>query len=157
MGIFVHSSLNYFVRSDLCRVTDHLECIFVEIVQIGKKNIIIGCIYRPPGADRETIESFNIVFSDILRIIEQGKSKTVILAGDFNFDLLKHDSHNPTGEFLNNLISFSYIPLITHPTRITEHSSTLIDNIFINHDYNKCKSAIVYNDISDHLPVVMHL
>ena len=43
--------------------------------------------------------------------------------------------------------------IITKPTRITSHSSTLIDNIFTNiHDYAHM-SGIIMCDISDHFPV----
>ena len=40
--------------------------------------------------------------------------------------------HNQTNEFLDSLASNSFIPLILQPTRITSHSNTLIDNIFLN-------------------------
>ena len=49
------------------------------------------------------------------------------------------------------------MPTICQPTRITEFSATLIDNIFVHStklDYN---SVIVYSDISDHLVVAIHL
>ena len=80
-----------------------------------------------------------------------------VIAGDFNLDFLKYASHAATGDFLNLLLSYNFLPTICQPTRITEFSSTLIDNIFVNCiklDYN---SVIVYSDISDHLPVAIHL
>lgn len=157
VGIFVHSSLNYSVRSDLCRMENYIECVFLEIIQINLKSIIIGCIYRPPNADRETIDIFNSEFSQILKNIEQGKEKTVLLAGDYNLDLIKNDKHGPTADFLNNLLCHSFLPAIRYPTRISEHSSTLIDNIFINVVPERYDSAIIYNDISDHLPIAIHL
>ena len=39
------------------------------------------------------------------------------------------------------------------PTRITETSCTLIDNIFTNDLSNEHFSGILYSDINDHLPV----
>ena len=51
--------------------------------------------------------------------------------GDFNIDLLKIDSHADSEHFMNTLGSF-FQPQILQPTRITSHSSTLIDNIFFN-------------------------
>ena len=42
------------------------------------------------------------------------------------------------------------------PTRITDHSATIIDNIFIKPPkkllQNKCSSGNLYSDVSDHLP-----
>ena len=48
------------------------------------------------------------------------------------------------------------IPCITLPTRITDHSATLIDHIFIKCPkkliQNKCSSGNLITDLSDHLP-----
>ena len=77
--------------------------------------------------------------------------------GDYNLDLLNCDSHAPTSDFVNNFMSHSFFPTIHLPTRITETSSTLIDNIFSNNMQHSMKTAIIYGDISDHLPVVMHI
>ncbi len=46
--------------------------------------------------------------------------------------------------------------MINHPTRVTETSTTLIDNIFTNrHDENECISGILPTDVSDHFPFFM--
>ena len=52
--------------------------------------------------------------------------------GDFNIDLLKFNTHSTSENFLNVFGSFFFQPHILQPTRITDHSSTLIDNIFFN-------------------------
>ena len=49
------------------------------------------------------------------------------------------------------------MPTIFHPTRITANSATLIDNIFFNSIAYQFKTSIVYSDISDHLPVAIHI
>jgi len=64
---------------------------------------------------------------------------------------------NPTSDFLNNLLSYSFVPLIRYPTRITETSATLIDNIFVNCINLDIDSSILYSDISDHLPVATRI
>jgi hypothetical protein len=45
--------------------------------------------------------------------------------------------------------------LITRPTRITEHTVTLIDNIFTNdlEQIEFSKNGLIFTDISDHLPI----
>ena len=43
-------------------------------------------------------------------------------------------------------------PLINKPMRITNHSATLIDNIFTNAFRISHNSGILVNDLSDHLP-----
>ena len=46
-----------------------------------------------------------------------------------------------------------FFPLITRPTRITSHTATLLDNIFVNCLDSYCDSGLLFSDISDHLPV----
>jgi len=75
---------------------------------------------------------------------------------DYNLDLPKYETHEQTELFLNDLLSHSFLPTIYHPTRIIDTTATLIGNIFINGVNNKFDSAIVYSDISHHLPVVIH-
>jgi hypothetical protein len=84
------------------------------------------------------------------------RKKIAFIAGDFNLDLIKQEKHAQTAEFLNILLSYSFYPTIHSPTRISDTSSTLIDNIFTNSTQHKMSSAIVYSSISDHLPIALH-
>ena len=72
--------------------------------------------------------------------------------GDFNINLLNYDSHTPADEFINNMGVFCFQPHIIQPTRITDHSATLIDNIYFNSIEHYCISGNLLCDISDHLP-----
>ena len=51
--------------------------------------------------------------------------------GDFNVNLLNYESHNETNDFINTMVSHYLLPHILHPTRVTDHSATVIDNIFL--------------------------
>ena len=51
--------------------------------------------------------------------------------------------------FFEQLTSCGFYPKISMPTRFTEHSATLIDNISTNHLENN-GSCILTNSISDH-------
>ena len=130
----------------------YLECLFVELTQTGTHRTLIGCVYRPPNTD---LPSFNLAFLDVLKSIDCKGYKSIAIAGDFNLDLVKSDTHNPTGEFLQNLLSYSYLPAINIPTRITELSKTVIDNVFISNANPITNAAVVYCDISDHLPIAV--
>ena len=76
--------------------------------------------------------------------------------GDFNIDLLKSESCDHANRFTEQLFTSSHIALITKPTRITQHTATLIDNIFTNNIEKLESSAngIIFSDLSDHLPIV---
>ena len=91
--------------------------------------------------------------------IHQKKLKNesfVILGTDQNFDLLKVDNHPQTSSLLNIFIANSFLPCTSKPTRIADHSQTLIDNIYTNNIQQETviKSGILLEDISDHLPIV---
>ena len=76
---------------------------------------------------------------------------------DYKIDLLKCNSHKSTSDFINTMFVSSFIPLINRPTRITNSSGTIIDNIFTtchNIDYI---SGILPMNISDHFPIFMSL
>ena len=42
---------------------------------------------------------------------------------------------------------------ITKPTRITKHSSTIINNIITSNIFHSNKNGLLMNDITDHLPI----
>ena len=72
---------------------------------------------------------FNSKWKSILISIDNSKKKTILLADDYNSDLLNSDDQH-VSDFINNLLAYSYLPAITHPTWNTQHSKTLLDNIF---------------------------
>ena len=57
------------------------------------------------------------------------ENKEIYICGDFNINLLKYDEDIVVQEFYNLMTSNGFIPQITPPTRITDYSMTLIDNI----------------------------
>ena len=73
----------------------------------------------------------------------------VFLVGDFNIDLLKYKSHNYTNDLINFLVSHSFLPYILQPTRVTDHSSTIIDNIFSNITDHETSSGNITTLIAD--------
>ena len=54
------------------------------------------------------------------------------ILGNFNADLIKMGIHVPTSEFLGGLTSRGFYPLVSLPSRITDTTATLIDNIVTN-------------------------
>ena len=75
---------------------------------------------------------------------------------DQNIDLLKSESHNATGRFLDAILSLKLWPLITRPARITQKSATLIDNIYISTNLQRSfNSLILIDNISDHPMVAL--
>ncbi len=72
--------------------------------------------------------------------------------GDFNLNLLDSSNHQPTEDFVKIVYAYGLRLRIDQPTRISPHSSSLIDNILTNHNAS-IWTGILYADISDHLPL----
>jgi hypothetical protein len=154
VGLYLQNSLEYKLCSK-CNYTnpDLIESIFVEICIPNGKNIIVGTVYRPPN---QNVAAFLEKFNEIISIISKD-NKPCYVMGDFNLDLLHYNHHALTQEFVDNLFSQMFFPLITKPTRLTSHSATLLDNIFTNNPTRKILNSILLNDISDHLPVFAYI
>ena len=157
MNLFLFLLLLCYVNKELASkciphksivVDNLLECITIELMISGHKNVIVSCLYSTPGYNTN-------YFSEILYDLfsELSVSKTIFICGDFNLDIVKHNSNHATQYFLDTMYSLGLYPLIDRPSRITNHSSTLIDNIFTNaKEYNNV-SGLLVNDITDHLPI----
>ena len=113
--------------------------------------VVVGVIYRPPGKSVD-------IFSEQLNVMLQCMSvenKTLYIMWDSNINLRNFENHHPTNNFLESLYSYSLTQLITKPTRMTENTIMLIDNISRNNSLSGRwhLSGILYTDIIDHLPV----
>ena len=147
VALAIKSDIRYFLREDLNVFDENFESLFIEVVKRGK-NLIIGVLYRPPN---QSTLRFLERLKDLLPVINN-EHKELILMGDFNIDLMKLDNLSCANELLELFYSFYLYPLINKPTRVTDTSATLIDNIFSN---NSCIfSCVLTTEISDHLPIL---
>ena len=145
--MYVKSNIVHKRRNDLTLDNDHIDSLFIEIIQTDQRNVIIGVIYKPPNFNsNEFIDSLCTTLSKV-----ESEQKDCYLLGDYNFDLLKHSTHGDTEKLSSTLNTSCYRPLITKPTRVTAHSCTCIDNIFSS--VLSEPILILYTDISDHFPI----
>ena len=149
VAILISENLNYKLRPDLEISSEVYEHCIVE-VKLKTENIICCSGYRAPNTDTEVfLKEYEKIAENINRI-----NKTKVVIGlDHNLDLLNYVKHRPTREFVCINENNNLVPGITRPTRITNTSATLIDNIFISDTYvAMIQSQIIIDDISDHLP-----
>ena len=95
----------------------------------------------PPKAD---LNVFTSSVYDLMALINDQKSNALIM-GDTNIDLLKCNNHPRTNDYLDNIFSLDFIPLITKPTRVTKSSATLIDHMYTNNPSCENMSGIIYH------------
>jgi hypothetical protein len=124
---------------------------FFRIRLNRNKHILLGNIYRPPRNGANELSLFMESFADLLARLNHSRCDTII-SGDFNFDLLKHESNTSVKEFLDLITSSGYTPKITIPTRFGRTSATLIDNFLLKfpmHNQEDC-TGVMIDQISDH-------
>ena len=110
--------------------------------------MVCSVIYRHPNSN---LENFSSYLTAAMEKISREK-KYCILMGVFNINLLNFESHIHTDEFINNIGVYCFQPHVTQPTRITDHTATLIDNIYFNSIDHYTISGNILSDITDHLP-----
>ena len=82
-------------------------------------------------------------------------NQEIILAGDWNINFLKMETKEKHKDFFDNLISHGFLPSITLPTRVTNSTATLIDQIFLKSSNRShfSESGILKSRIYDHFVV----
>lgn len=157
-GLAIYINKNLCAESDfkiLTALSDNTnyekgEFLFIEISRKNDKNILIGNMYRSPAPSANIIKFIDNLESR-LKLLERHSNKLVVLTCDSNINLLNFESHENTNRYLNLLSEHGFVPVISRPTRITYHSATLIDHIFVNNCMAVTNSGIITADLSDHL------
>ena len=97
--IFIHNSLCFNERVDLCVNNNDMESLSVEIINKGTKNIIVNVTYRQPAGDMEVFEKS---FKNILSL-NNHNNKSIYLTGDFNLNLIDYKSNAKVKSYLNTV------------------------------------------------------
>ena len=146
-GFFVKNDLKYFIRDDLTDFKDECEALWIEIEGKGKQNVLCGVVYRHPNGSLSTFQDYlNLVLDKIRR-----QNKQCLIMGDLNLNLLKYEKHADTDDVINTLGASFFQLHILRPTRITDHTATLTDNIFFTSLEYFTLSGNLVHDIADHL------
>lgn len=162
VGVFVREDLT----SKVCIESEDLfeeeifESITIRIPEIScknqKKDMVIVTVYRQPG--NENVALFQTHMETWLHRYNK-RTEEIFVVGDMNLDLLNYQSHAPTANYLDTMISNAMIPLITKPTRIKHGSATLIDHVFCRLPGMDADAGILCTEIAgshgftDHYPV----
>ena len=114
----------------------------------GKK-CVIGVIYRHP---KQNLNRCHLFFEKVLELLSC-KNVTYYIDGDFSINFLQNE--NKVKAYIDMTYSLGTIPCITHPSRVTDNSSSLLDHVYINNISGETHSYIQLDVISDHMPVIV--
>ena len=104
-----------------------VESIYTKIRAKYGKKYVIGSLYRALNTCEEKL--IQHIEETVNKLNSEKERKEGILGMDQNIDLLKSERHEATGKFLDTILLLKLWPVITRPTRITQQSATLIDNM----------------------------
>ena len=151
---YIHNRFDVYPPIKILESVSGWEYVCVEVSQSISypQKFIIANIYRPPFEIIETFTTFLTEYDLFLNRLSKMKPATYLCA-DFNIDFAK-TVHKTTIQYVFDIIiSSGFHPKITLPTRITDRSSTLIDNILTNFYDDNHISGILINKILDHQPI----
>ena len=155
VAILASSKLHCNVRLDLASKLEESVCITIEITLRNGGHCMVSSMYHTPNSNTLT---FLASYNSLICAMKKEQPRGIIIGLDHNLDFLKSNKHQATNDFIQNNLDFGLIPTVTRPTRITNSSATLIDNIIVSQ--NLCgaySSNILINDTSDHLPTICFL
>ena len=151
--------VSIYIRNEFCNKVKIITSIQNDIIealaiQINTKQIkqhIVG-IYRPPNSSRnDFIQALNTLIQTRLN------NSNVLIAGDFNIDMLNKNPSLGATPLQNLMTSHGFINYITQPTRpnnIENRNPTLLDHIWGNLNCNM-NSFIIQTDLTDHFPCLV--
>ena len=121
-----------FFRNNLCVTRlSHLEVPDIEAMWFkvrSNNNVFILCVcYRPPDSPT----SFWDTFQTQLDLAKQESVNNILITGDLN-----SDPHSNSGTYLFSFANQNHLTVhVDEPTRITEHTATILDQILSNMPY----------------------
>ncbi|KAL5267870.1 hypothetical protein ACHWQZ_G004797 [Mnemiopsis leidyi] len=116
----------------------------------SNKTMIIVNFYRSPSKNPK---NFIDLLDNIARGLDRHSRKQIMFFGDANIDLIKYDTDINGQNVIDILAKHSFAQLVSKPTRITDHSATLIDHVYTNNIENISSCNVLTYNISDHLPI----
>ena len=129
-----------------------VEAVWVELY-VKCKKILAGVFYKPPNC---TINYFDLMKQSIDRACYTSISD-IIITGDFNFNM----TLNVPSKMPELILEYNLTQLISEPTHVTEHSSSILDLILVRNKNNVLLSGVadpfIPNQIRHYSPVIVLL
>lgn len=149
VGIWVRNDLESreIDVSSFC-IEQHFEVCGIFLNCCDFQTIILNCYRSPCGDESMFINSVETVLDHFYR-----PNVNILICGDTNFDMFSNNHY----ETLCNIVScFNMKNAVGWPTRVTDTSCTLIDQVF--HNFNNDGICVVLdNCISDHRTVMLEM
>ena len=145
VGFYIKEGIAFKPKYDLSTHQD-LMSMTLEFLPSKCTSFLLTVVYRHPKSPVSFMDNFEHLIMDI-----DNTHKNSILTGDFNCDFAKISVPGSSSKRLQHLCAgYNFSQQIKTPTRITEHSSTIIDLTFTNIP-SKLKCGVEVVSVADHL------
>ena len=158
VGFYIKDSINFNISKKSIFVEKVFESQFIEIKPPSSKSFILGNVYRsnanhPTLSSREQFDLFLEYLNTSLMEFNSDRGD-LLLAGDFNLDVLKYQNCKLTATYVDTLFLNGLLQCVTKPTRLTHSSATCIDHFITNFTQDSYDVCAILSPLSDHLPLV---
>ena len=119
----------------------------------NKTKVIVNA-YRSPS---KNVAKFTNLLDSVLRSLDRHSRKHTIFTGDLNVDLIKYERDLISQNLIAVFEKYGFVQLVSRPTRVTDHSATLIDHVYTNDLTNTISCHVITVEISDHLATLTTL
>ena len=125
-----------------------IESIWLQILLKNTRPIFLCSVYRPPSSTVNWIDGFSCQLDKVTTLDNE-----VYIMGDLNIDF-NTENHSPDNKYwLNTIELHDLTQLIDVPTRVTCHSSTIIDHIYTTNPELISNIFVPNVALSDHFPI----
>lgn len=141
VAFYLQNHLNYTVLDK--NVSESVEYLIIK-TRLKRFTLGLAVVYRPNDLSLSSLT----VISDIIVSFLSNDVEKFIIVGDFNVNFL---GNSPSSKFLQQLlIQHNCTQLVEEPTRVTEHSESLLDLVITNVNVNCISVQVLPFSLSDH-------
>ena len=104
-----------------------IESTFIKMLNKKQKNLITECVYKHP---KHEVKDFTN--NHMMPLLDKlsNENKDIMIMHDFNVNLINCNDGKNTSNFLDAMLSQSFLPFITTSIRITRNTKTLLTIFF---------------------------
>ena len=142
--IYIAEHIDYSRHKEI--ESSDIESVWIEVHIKNSKSFLVCSVYRPPSSNIEWCESFSKEIEKALTLNDE-----IYIMGDINYDCKDGIYSNATWK--NTVELHDLQQVIQSATRITAHSETTIDHLYVSNTDKLSDISVPYISLSDHYPI----
>jgi hypothetical protein len=144
VAIFIKNGIKSKRIPSIDSISTEFDCELAAVELTDYRTVIISAYHSPPpnGSFESFIDKMQVALSECRNM------NNIVLAGDFNIDLLQKTTISDI--FIDLCECFGIKPLFLIATRLSHSSGTCIDNVFTDLPFDPDKLISLHTGFSDH-------